>query len=115
MSPAGLLRDLLDRGVRLYLRGDRLHIKASRGVVSAELLQALREIKPTLLRLAVLNCRSEVKQWPQDRFVDWEERAAIREYHGGLDRPEAERRAYLDVLAKNETSDQEVMSDVAAN
>lgn len=33
--------------------------------------------------------------WPL--FGDWMERAAIREFDGGMDRPEAERAAYAEV------------------
>lgn len=33
--------------------------------------------------------------WPP--FGDWQERAAIREFDGGMDRPEAERAAYAEV------------------
>lgn len=36
---------------------------------------------------------------PETR-MDWEERAAIREYDGGFSREEAERKAYFDVMRK---------------
>lgn len=38
--------------------------------------------------------RSVVAGWPEDLRADFEERAAIMEFDGGLPRPMAERRAY---------------------
>jgi hypothetical protein len=38
--------------------------------------------------------RSEVESWPEDLRADFEERAAIMEFDGGLSRLMAERRAY---------------------
>ena len=36
--------------------------------------------------------------WPE--FDDWDERAAIREYEGGMPRAEAEAAAYRDVMGR---------------
>ena len=38
--------------------------------------------------------RAAVKQWPHDKRMEWEERAAIMEYDGGLSRERAEKLAY---------------------
>lgn len=38
--------------------------------------------------------RATVRAWPEWKRIEWSERAAIREYDGGLSRAEAERAAY---------------------
>lgn len=38
-----------------------------------------------------------VAKWPEEKRVEFEERAAIREYDGGVDRKDAERFAYFEV------------------
>jgi len=38
-----------------------------------------------------------VASWPEDARVTWNERAAIREYDGGMDRKDAERFAFFEV------------------
>ena len=57
-----------------------LRYRALRGAMTADLHAALVEHKP-------------------DIIFDFEERAAIREYDGGLDRAEAERLSAADVLS----------------
>jgi hypothetical protein len=47
-------------------------------------------------RLAA-KARELVSAWPEDRRVEWSERAAIRQFDGGYDRPQAEYYAYLDM------------------
>lgn len=41
--------------------------------------------------------KASVDQMDEDERMDWEERAAIMEYDGGMDREAAERAAYFDV------------------
>ena len=50
MTPAELLTELGRRGVVLTADGDSLNIDAPRGAVTPELLAALREHKPRLIR-----------------------------------------------------------------
>jgi hypothetical protein len=38
--------------------------------------------------------RTAVKQWPHDKRITFEERAAIQEFDGGLSRERAEKLAY---------------------
>lgn len=42
-----------------------------------------------------------VSAWPDNIREEFEERAAIMEYDGGLSRQEAERLAYLDIAKKH--------------
>lgn len=42
--------------------------------------------------------KRDVESWPEEVRIDWEERAAIREYDGGMKRSEAEFEAYKDML-----------------
>ncbi len=42
--------------------------------------------------------RATVKQWPYDKRMEWEERAAIMEYDGGLSRERAEKLAYARLM-----------------
>ncbi len=41
-----------------------------------------------------------VKNWPEDWRAEFEERAAIMEFDGGLSREDAEIQAYEDVLSQ---------------
>ena len=49
MSVFPLIADLRRRGIELTAKGDRLHYRAPRGVLSPELLAELRSHKPELL------------------------------------------------------------------
>lgn len=46
--------------------------------------------------------RQTVSRWSRDEQIDWAERAAIREYDGGMARAEAERAAFDDVSRTHE-------------
>ena len=46
-----VLAELRRRGVRVEARGEVLHVEAPRGMLSPELVQSLRQLKPELLRL----------------------------------------------------------------
>lgn len=67
---------------------DRFTLRLRAGRLSPDALAWLR--KPEV-RAAVMR-----EVWPE--FDDWEERAAIMEYDGGLPRPEAEEAAYRRVM-----------------
>lgn len=49
MTPAALLADLQDRGVRLYLAGDELRYKAKAGTMTPDLAAAVQPLKPALI------------------------------------------------------------------
>jgi hypothetical protein len=85
---------LLDR-IRAYggeaIR-DRWTLKLRRGRLNDAALAWLREPQ---------NKRRLMREvWPE--FDEWEERAAIREFDGGMARAEAEAAAYEEVMAKRE-------------
>jgi hypothetical protein len=43
--------------------------------------------------------QADRRTWPADALAEWEERAAVREYLGGLSRDDAEREAEAEVRA----------------
>jgi hypothetical protein len=49
-----VLAELRRRGVQVEARGDVLHVEAPRGLLSPELVESLRRLKPELLRLVAL-------------------------------------------------------------
>ena len=51
MTAAELLRELRRRGVKLTVNGDRLRYEAPRGALTPELLEAMRQHKPELMRM----------------------------------------------------------------
>ena len=79
MTRCELSERLAAAGVALRIEGDALRYRAPRGAMTPDLRAALVEHKPDVLH-------------------DFNERAAIMEYDGGLPRPEAEARAAADVL-----------------
>jgi hypothetical protein len=97
MRAAVLLHDLSSRGVTLEAHGTDLLVDGPADTLSDELIEALRTLKPTLLRL--LSAGGDETGWDavvwQAYFV---ERAAIRELDGHLARAEAERLAYEDTI-----------------
>ena len=61
MNATTLLTDLIDRGIRLSVSGERLNIDAPKGAVTPDLRAALVEHKTSLLRL--LNAQDAEVQW----------------------------------------------------
>lgn len=51
MTPHDLINDLTGRGVRLRAEGDKLKIDAPRGILTAEILEALSTHKPEILEV----------------------------------------------------------------
>jgi hypothetical protein len=82
MSAAAILDDLHRRGVRLWIKGEKLRWRAPEGVVTAADLSALREHKAEAMAI--------IREQDADRI---EERAGIIEFDAHLSRREAERRA----------------------
>ena len=86
MIAAALLTHLRSLGVTLRAEGAQLDLTApQRGTLTPALLNQVRSVKPDLL--ALLDAEAEL----------FEERAAVREFDGGLSRPVAERLARRDV------------------
>lgn len=65
---------------------DEWRINLRRGCMSDAAVKWVQDHKPDLMR----------EVWPQ--FDEFEERAAIREFEGGMSRPDAEAAAYLEVM-----------------
>jgi len=74
MTPFDIVQHLANAGVTLRIIGNAIRYTAPRGAMTPDLRAALIEHKPEILHA-------------------FNERAAIMEYDGGLDRAEAERRA----------------------
>jgi len=106
----GLIVELRERHIRLSANGDRLVVEAPRGVLTAELCETLRRHKADLLALltVVANPRTLTPaDLPSDWRLEWEERAAIREYEGGQAREHAEAEAFAEILARIRASQQD--------
>ncbi len=99
MSAGTLLRDLTSRGVLLAARGSRLVVDGPSDALSDRVVEELRALKPEIL--ALLSTTREDSRWDA---ADWEayfdERAAVREYDGGLPRGEAEQLAFEDTVTQ---------------
>jgi hypothetical protein len=79
MTPLEVLRALRARGVEVVLwPDDTLHCKSETGLLTLDLVAAMRQQKEALLTLL---------EW-------YEERAGLLEYDGGLSRTEAEMEAW---------------------
>jgi hypothetical protein len=95
MNALELLQDLAGRGVVLTPHGRKLLVKAPAGTLRAVDRKLLSRLKPALL--AILEASRTPGELPPDWRELWEERAAIREFDGGLDREQAEALALADV------------------
>lgn len=98
-----LLEQLRQRDIRLSQRGDRLVVDAPRGVLTKHLRETLRRHKAGLL--TILGTPPGVEritpaELPSDWRIEWEERAAIREFDGGQAREHAEAEALTEILAR---------------
>lgn len=67
---------------------DKWRLRIRRGRLGDAAMAWIRENRPALMR----------EVWPE--FDDFEERAAIREFDGGMSREDAEAAAYDDVQAR---------------
>ncbi len=89
MNVADLLSRVQALGIRLSVQGDALAFEGRRETITPELLDQLRSCKPLLLALLETPTSPDIesaREWRQ-------ERAAIMEFDGGLDRVDAEREA----------------------
>jgi hypothetical protein len=100
MNAQELITELSKQGVILEAENDGLRIDAPKGVLTSELRQSLTEQKQAILTL--LSQPSPIGAAPTvlDERMDFEERAGIMEYDGGLTRVEAERRALETIRGK---------------
>lgn len=97
-----LLVELAIVGGELQADGDRLRIRPRVDT----LLPRIMSHKPAILSLIgdrdgiILAHDLAVAALPPDARAEYEERAGIMEYDGGMDRPTAERKALRDTLAR---------------
>lgn len=82
---SSLLDTLVERGISLWVEGERVRWRAPQGVVSEAELSEMRQRKDEL--------REALAARPNDALDTFHERAAIAEHSGGLDRDAAERLA----------------------
>lgn len=87
-----LLMELVERGVLLWVDGDRLRFLAPAGVLDDDLRGRAGDARDALIALveagAVL--APDLTAWEEDARYDYEERAGILEYEAGLPRGVAE-------------------------
>lgn len=95
MTAAGVLLELVEAGVVLWVDGDRLCYRAPVGVLTAELRDAVAARRTAVIALvragAVLPV--SVAAWHDEARSQAEERAGIMEFDGGVVREVAEREA----------------------
>jgi len=93
-----LLTEMRRRRVHVELAGTRLRYMTVSRVPDPQLLAALRQRKLEILRYFVDRERADCvgamgrlpEHWSEDAREEYEERAAIMEFEGGLSRQEAE-------------------------
>ena len=102
MSAIQLLEDLRCSGATVEVAGDRLRIDAPVGLVTAKLVEQMRAHKTELIELLCASpCAGvRIEDLSPDWRVEWEERAAIREYDGGQVREHAEAEALREIVAR---------------
>jgi hypothetical protein len=95
VSAADLVISLTEAGCALWIASDKLCFRAPKGVVSEERrgeLVAVREAAIAVLRAGVA-LPADRPAWSQDLQAEFEERAGLLEFEGGLDRSRAEHEA----------------------
>ncbi len=97
MNPQDLLHELRCKDIKVEVDGFDLILYGPADELNDTFLERLRAAKSQLL--SSLSGRAPSSEWNRD---DWrayfEERTAIREYDGGLRRPEAQLLAYDDTV-----------------
>ena len=92
MKPQDVLMAVVDAGVVLWVDGARLRFRAATGVVVHAIRAQVPPCRVAIVALvragAVLPVR--VADWPAESRDDFEERAGILEFDGGLARMDAE-------------------------
>jgi hypothetical protein len=106
-----LIRELVEKDIRLDVRGDKLRVDAPADLLTPELQDRLKSHKQELLSaLRDRLFRPEATDIAFEQAVEYfgskglryelEERAAILEYDGGLDRDQAEKRAVEEITER---------------
>ena len=105
-----VLADLTRRGIQVVADGDRLRYRPQ-SAMTPELAARVRRHKPELLALlgdAGFAPTIAPEDLPPDWRIEWEERAAIREYDGGQAREHAEAEAFSEILTRMRAAGQKV-------
>ena len=97
-----LLRDARAAGLEVLTDGRRLTVRGPRDAetVAKRLLANKRLVLRALVSQAAGSFELQPGVLPADWRVEWEERAAIREYEGGQAREHAEAEAFTEILAR---------------
>ena len=98
-AAADILLELVEAGAVLWMDGEQIRFRAPAGTLDQRRRGLVAEHRPALVELLRSGTLlpPEVTAWPADAREDLEERAAIQEFDGGLDRATAEREAELRV------------------
>lgn len=108
MTVKVLLDRLARQDVRFHIDGHDLRVDAPAGVISSDILAMLRTNKSAVLAyLTSASAPPSVENpgdLPPEWRIEWEERAAIREYDGGQVREHAEAEAFQEILARMRTA-----------
>ena len=98
-AAADILLELVEAGAVLWMDGEQIRFRAPAGTLDPRRRGLVAEHRPALVELLRSGTLlpPEVTAWPADAREDLEERAAIQEFDGGLDRATAEREAELRV------------------
>lgn len=104
MGGVALLTRATNAGLTVMVEGDCLRIRGPRRAeaVAKTLLANKAEV------LAALQSHGDTLSWtitdpgdlPSDWRIEWEERAAVREYDGGQTREHAEAEAFSEIVAR---------------
>ncbi len=94
-----LVRSLTAAGVELVAKGDSI-LYRPRSAVRPEVVEALKQHKVEVLRYLEKPAIDSPEQLPVEWYLEWDERAAVMEYDGGLPRERAEALALADVLRR---------------
>jgi len=94
-AAADLLLELVEAGAVLWLDGEQIRFRAPAGTLDQRRRGLVAEHRPELVELlrSGVVLPPDVTAWPPDAREDFEERSAIQEFDGGLDRATAEREA----------------------
>jgi hypothetical protein len=96
VSALATIDDLRRRGIAVEVQGPDLVLNGPPDILTDELVASLRAAKAELLLAA--ECKNASGWDLEDWWAYFCERAAIREYTGGMSRADADRCALADVL-----------------
>ena len=95
MNAVGILEKLVEAGAVVWTEAERVRFRAPAGAISDELRAAAGSCRSALRALVDAGAVLPVDRatWPVDTLDDFEERAAIMQFDGGLTRDRAEHEA----------------------